>query len=319
MHGQVTGLVSIIYYHFLAVVGVPGNIVTIVILSRGRCGLSRCITWYLVGMAATDLLVLIMAVILNRVTAIHFPDIFLSITPVCRLKLALTYAAIDSSVWLTVAFTFNRFVAICCQKLKTKYCSQKMAAVVIGTICAVCCTKNIPWYFLYEPLYIINEVAWFCNLKGSFYVEPAWIAFDWLQRILNPCLPFLLMLFLNVFTVKHILAANRARRRLRIENKGENQNDPEVENRKKSIILLFSISGCFIALWTTYIANVIYVHFTKVNYTPNTVLQEGGFMLALLSCCTNTCIYGVTQKKFREEFKNGLKYPVNLVINLVKS
>ncbi|XP_078269305.1 putative G-protein coupled receptor 139 [Rhinoraja longicauda] len=295
-----------------------GNLLTIVILSRGRCGLSKCITWYLMGMAVTDLLVLITAVILNRISTIYFPVLFLSTTPVCRLKLALTYAATDSSVWLTVAFTFNRFVAICCQKMKTKYCTERTAAMAIGTICLVSCVKNIPWYFAYEPLYTINDIPWFCNIKLNFYSDFYWVGFDWLQRMFNPCVPFMLLLLLNVLTVRHILAANRARKRLRAQTNGENRSDPEVENRRKSIILLFAVSGSFIVLWSTYVVNVKYVRFTTATYTLDYSLQETGFMLGLLSCCTNTCIYAATQSKFREEIKNGVKYPLTLVIKLIR-
>ncbi|XP_072125713.1 probable G-protein coupled receptor 139 [Mobula birostris] len=302
------------------------NLTTIVILSRGRCGLSRCITRYLMGMAVTDLLVLITAVILNRLSIIYFPIFFLSTTPVCSLKIAVIYAARDSSVWLTVAFTIDRFVAICCQNWKTKYCTERMARVLIAAVCAVSCVKNIPWYFVYEPLYIIDGAKWFCNIKLSFYSELFWAAFDWIDRILNPCAPFLLMLSLNALTVRNILVANRARRRLRVQNTGDRQNDPEMESRRKSIVLLFTISGSFLVLWTMYVINFLYVRFTDNNYStgsnfndPWFILQEAGNMSQLLSCCTNTCIYAGTQTKFREEFINGLKYPLNLIRNFGRS
>ncbi|XP_062915850.1 probable G-protein coupled receptor 139 [Mobula hypostoma] len=293
------------------------NLTTIVILSRGRCGLSRCITRYLVGMAVTDLLVLIIAVILNRMSVIYLPVFFHSITPVCSLKIALIYAARDSSVWLTVAFTFDRFVAICCQNWKTKHRTERMARMVIAAVCAVSCVKNIPWYFVYEPLYIIDGDPWFCNIKSSFYSELFWAAFDWIDRILNPCAPFLVMLLLNALTVRNILVANRARRRLRVQNTGDRQNDPEMESRRKSIVLLFTISGSFLVLWTLYVVHFFHVRFTINSYSTDSnlndpwfILQETGNMSQLLSCCTNTCIYAGTQTKFREEFINGLKYPL---------
>uniref|UniRef100_UPI00398F2DA1 probable G-protein coupled receptor 139 n=1 Tax=Pristiophorus japonicus TaxID=55135 RepID=UPI00398F2DA1 len=326
MHGQVTGLAYAICYPLLAAFGVPGNLATIVILSRGRCGLSRCITRYLVGMAVTDLLVLITAVILNRISVIYFPVLFLSTTPVCSLKIALIYVARDCSVWLTVAFTFDRFVAICCPKLKAKYCTERTAAIVMGTLCAVSCVKNFPWYFVYEPLYIIDGVPWYCNIKLKFYTELFWTAFDSIDRILNPCAPFVLMLLFNAVTVRNILVANRARKRLRAHSSGENQSDREMESRRKSIVLLFTISGSFLVLWTTYVVNFLYVRFSSSSYStgssgndPRFILQESGNMLQLLSCCTNTCIYAGTQRKFREEFCNGLKYPLNLLIKIVKS
>ncbi|XP_067837583.1 probable G-protein coupled receptor 139 [Heptranchias perlo] len=323
MHSPPRGLVYAIYYTVLAVVAVPVILVAIVILSRGRCGLSRCITRYLVSMAVTDLLVIITAVILNRIPGIYFPGSFLSITPVCSLSITLIYIARDSSVWLTVAFTFDRFVAICCQNLKTKYCTERTAAVVIGTVCALGCFINIPWYFIHEPIYIINNVPWYCRLKAIRFTSPVWAAFQWSDRVLTPCAPFVLILLLNALTVRSILAANRARRRLRAHSNGENQSDPEMESRRKSIVLLFAISGCFILLWMTYVAQFIQERFTN-NYQiqgfndPKYILTESANMLQLVSCCTNTFIYGVTQSKFREQLKIMVQYPLNVIGKLVQ-
>ncbi|XP_078288072.1 uncharacterized protein LOC144612368 [Rhinoraja longicauda] len=87
------------------------NLVAIVILSRGKCGLSTCTTRYLVAMAAADLLTLITGVILFRLRYHFFPWSILSITPVCSVFDVLKSAATDCSVWFTVTFTFDRFVA----------------------------------------------------------------------------------------------------------------------------------------------------------------------------------------------------------------
>ncbi|XP_067868033.1 probable G-protein coupled receptor 139 [Heterodontus francisci] len=325
MHGSPKGLVFAIYYPILAAIGAPANLAVIVILSRGRCGLSKCITYYLVSMAVTDLLVIITAVILNRIAGIYFPLSFMSITPICSLRIALIYAAIDSSAWLTVAFTFDRFMAICCQKLKIKYCTQKTSARVIGTVCTLSCLKNTSLYFIYEPLYIINNIPWFCSIKLTFYMSPVGIAYDWIHHILTPCLPFILILLLNALTVRHILVASRARRRLRAHSNGETQSDPEMEKRRKSIVLLFCVSGSFIFLYLLPLVTFFYVQITNVSYFSGSdvsestfILEENGYMLQLLSCCINPFIYAGTQSKFRQELKNGVKYPLRLFVKLAK-
>ncbi|XP_067910310.1 probable G-protein coupled receptor 139 [Heterodontus francisci] len=325
MHVSAKDLVFAIYYPVLAAIGLPANLAVIVILSRGRCGLSRCITYYLVSMAVTDLLVMIIAVILNRMAGIYFPVSFLSITPLCSLRVVLYFAAIDSSVWLTVAFTFDRFMAICCQKLKIKYCTEKTMVWVIGTVCILSCLKNIFWYFIYEPVYIISNIPWLCSLKLIFYTSAAWIAYDWIHRILNPCLPFILILLLNALTVRHILAASRARRRLRAHSNGENQSDREMEKRRNSIVLLFAISGSFILLYLLHVITFLYVRIAKLSYfsgsnfnKSNFILEEGGYMLQLLSSCINPFIYAGTQSQFRVELKKGVKYPKSLIVKLFK-
>ncbi|XP_067851619.1 probable G-protein coupled receptor 139, partial [Heptranchias perlo] len=319
MHSSLIRQIILIYFPVLAAVGVPVNLVAIVILSRGKCGLSKCIRVYLVGMAVADLMVVIVDVILVRIKVIYLPLSFLDITPVCSFIKFLSYAATVVSVWLTVAFTFDRFVAICFEKLKTKYCTERTAAVVLGTVSVLGCFESLPWYFTYKPRYVIYNVPWRCVTKASFFASPKWAAFDMFHLILTPCVPFCLILLLNILTVRRILVSSRVRRGLRGRSNGENHKDPEMENRKKSIILLFSISGSFILLWMTHVAFYIYGRITDIQYyysysDPRYITEQTSVMLQLLSSCTNTCIYVLTQTKFREELKNAMKYPFNLIV-----
>ncbi|XP_072123008.1 G-protein coupled receptor 15-like [Mobula birostris] len=295
------------------------NLAVIVILSRGKCGLSKCISYYLVSMAASDLLVVITGVILNKIVGIYFPGSIMSITPICSSKVVLIYASMDISVWLTVAFTFDRFVAICCGKLKTRYCTDKAAVAVVGTVFTLGCLQNILWYFKFEPMYVINGTPWHCQTKASFYTSTLWIIYSAFNYIATPFLPFFLIVLLNVLTVRFIIVASKARKALRRHN----HNDPEMQNRKRSIVLLFAISGSFVLLWMIFIVHFLYYRITNtLTYTgyddPVFILQEVGYMLSLLSCCTNTCIYAATQQKFREELKNLLKYPFKQIITFLK-
>ncbi|XP_048397283.2 probable G-protein coupled receptor 139 [Stegostoma tigrinum] len=258
MHGIPRGLVFAIYYPILAAVGVPANLAVIVILPQRTCGLSRCILFYLLAMAVTDLLIMVIVVILNRIVGIYFPFSILSMTSICSIRAVLNFAGVDISAWLTVAFTFDRFVAISCQKLKITYCTVRTAAWVTVFISAVVGVKNTFMYLVYEPMYVVNNVAWFCGVKAIFYKSPEWAAYDWIRIILTPCLPFILILLLNALTVRHILAANRARRRLRTQSNGEKQSDPEMEKRRTSVVLLFAISGSFILLYLLFFMSTGY-------------------------------------------------------------
>ncbi|XP_067865177.1 probable G-protein coupled receptor 139 [Heterodontus francisci] len=313
-----------IYYPTLAIIGVPANLVTIIILSRGNCGLSKCITCYLVAMAVGDLMVLIFEVILYEVKDAYFPYSFLNYTPVCSLNLALLFVSIDWSVWLTVAFTFDRFVAICYQTFRAKYCTEKTAIVVITVVCFLSILENVPIYFIYEPREIIDNVPWSCYVKSSFYTLPIWVAFFLFETILTPFAPFVLIVLFNTLTIRHIVLANRVRSGLRGNNKVVKHTDPEMENRRKSIILLLVISGSFILLWAVFLIYMIYVQFTDIqlleaSYNDSfTIAEQCGYMLRCLSSCTNTFIYAVSQSKFRKELKMIIKHPIVLINNLIK-
>ncbi|XP_078057941.1 G-protein coupled receptor 15-like [Mustelus asterias] len=322
MHAPANGPFFAMFYPILAVIGVPANFVAIITLCHGRCGLSRCITYYLVAIAVTDFLVIITGVILNRTGRIYFGESVLFTHTACALTMILAFVTLDGSVWLTVGFTIDRFVAISCQSLKTRYCTEKTALLVIGIVCALSCIKNIPFYFTFQPLFIRDEVAWFCDIKASFSTSPFWQAFDWLDHILTPFLPFILILLLNALTIKHILAASRARRRLR---GSDSQEDPEMANRKRSIVLLFAISLSFLLLWAPYVGHFLYVQITGEGYFNSLdfndsqyIIQETTNMLQLLSSCNNVFIYAVAQTKFRAEMMKVLMWPVTMVTGCFK-
>ncbi|XP_043538428.1 probable G-protein coupled receptor 139 [Chiloscyllium plagiosum] len=290
----------------------------IIILAR----LSRCITSYLVAIAAADFLVIITAVILNRIGRIFFSYSVLSTTHGCTITAVLVYVSRDGSVWLTVAFTIDRFVAICCQNLKTRYCNEKTAALVIGMVSSLSCIKNIPILFMYKPLYSLDGVSWFCDIRSVFYTSLVWKSYDWLDRILTPFLPFLLILLLNTLTIRYILAVSATRKRLRGTESGS---DSEIANRKRSIILLFAISLSFLLLWVTYVIHFIYIkvraegYFNTLDFTdPQYILQETKKILQLLSSCNNVFIYAVSQTKFRKELKYLMLFPFTTVIGRFK-
>ncbi|XP_067883123.1 probable G-protein coupled receptor 139 [Heterodontus francisci] len=305
-----------IFYVTLAIIGVPVNLVSIVILSKGNCGLSSCTTRYLVAMSTADLLVIITEIILRRINNFYFPFNFLKLTSVCRPLYALIRAAVDCSVWFTITFTFDRFVAICCQKLKSKYCTRKTASVVLSTTGILLCLKNIPIYFRYEPGWVTDNVEWSCSNKPSYFTDPRWIGWRRVEKVLTPLLPFILILLLNALTVRHILVTSRLRQRLRGQSKKDNHSDSEMERRRKSMILLFSISGNFIFLWLVYILYIFDVGYF-LDDDSFYIFEKVAYMLRNLNCCTNTFIYVATQSEFREQLKSAVKYPVTSIIKLI--
>ncbi|XP_062913351.1 probable G-protein coupled receptor 139 [Mobula hypostoma] len=286
------------------------NLLAILILSRGKCGLSKCITRYVVGMATADLMGIVFAVVLEQINNIYAS--FLLITPICTVTLVLRLATMDCSVWLTVAFTFDRCIAICSQKLREQYCTERIATVVIAIVGAGSCARCVPFYFKVDPFAIINNVPWRCISKPEYFTSVVWKAYQLFNGIITPLLPIGLMLSSNALTVSHIIAAYGVRRAL--QNSSQNQKDPEAQNRRKSIILLFALSANFILLWIPFIVYTMnwqvqnYFYTDRYLSTPTYMLQQFGLMLQFLCTCTNTCIYTQSQRKFREELKNGLKY-----------
>ncbi|XP_060701842.1 probable G-protein coupled receptor 139 isoform X1 [Hemiscyllium ocellatum] len=289
------------------------NIMTIVILYQRKCGLSTCTTYYLTAMATSDLLIIVTEVIFRRINYHYFPVNFLNITPVCTGIYVLLRTALDCSVWFTTAFTFDRFVFICCSRLKTKYCTKKTAAAVISTSVILFYLKNIPIHFRFKPAMIIKNIPWFCSNKWSYNTDPRWIGFRMFEKVLTPMIPFFLILLLNSLTVRFIFVASRARKALKCQRKGGDLRDTEMESRRNSVILLFTISGSFTLLWLVY---VLYIFGVFRAIDPFGIRVHVAYMLRNLNCCTNTFLYVATQSKFRKQVKSLLMYPIASVVDL---
>ncbi|XP_059815432.1 probable G-protein coupled receptor 139 [Hypanus sabinus] len=308
-----------ICYPVIAAIGVPVNLVAIVILSRGKCGLSKGITRYLVAMAVADLMVVVIEVAFYQIVETYRVYWLRPSLPFCLVHYVLCYVSLDCSVWLTVAFTFDRFVAICWSKIQNKYCTPRIAGRIIGTICVSFCLKNVPYYFLHKER---ASLFWNqCDQKSALHTDPQFEWFYWLDRLLNPLFPFFLILFLNILTVRLILASSRVRRGLRGQRKSENQQDPEMRSRRQSIILLFTLSASFLLCWATTTLVFIFLRSLYTDLETSIRLwmtQRAGTVIQLFSCCTNTFIYSVTQTKFREQLKIVALSPINLLVKMVR-
>ncbi|XP_059499058.1 probable G-protein coupled receptor 139 [Stegostoma tigrinum] len=293
--------------------------ITVFILLRRNCGLSKCISAYMVAMATADLLVIINSIIVYHILSYHFPFSFLSYTPVCKLIVYMTAMSLDLTVWFTVSFTFDRFVVICWQRFKAKYCTKRAATTVLTVISVLILLKNIPVLFAYEPEKIINKIQWGCQSSVNFLASSPGIAFVWFYSAWIAWLPFILMFLFNSLTIHRILIANRTRTVLQ-GHRNKNHNNSEMENRRKSIILLFSVSISFILLWLTHSMSLAITRLSNPNYyrgdlnNPEYIATETGNILKLLSCFLNPCIYAVTQNKFREELNNVVKSLVKQIL-----
>ncbi|XP_072410612.1 probable G-protein coupled receptor 139 [Chiloscyllium punctatum] len=283
------------------------NFLLMLVLSRGKCGLSNCTTRCLLAMAASDLLFIFAEIMLWRLKELYYPGCFLDITPVCSAVYVLLRASTDCSVWFTVLFTFDRFVTICCLKMNKKYWTDKTLAVALAATSILLCSKNIPFYFRYQPGTIINNVPRYCYIKSSYFTDPRWRGFKWFDIILTPFIPFMLILLMNTLTVRYILVASRVRKSLMGQSKGESRKDTEMESLKNSVICLFTISISFILLWGVHSANILYFSIKATDRWRKIHFTWAGEILRDLSCSTNTLFYAVTVPKFRAKFRNAVQ------------
>ncbi|XP_078273650.1 putative G-protein coupled receptor 139 [Rhinoraja longicauda] len=298
---------------------ISANVVTLMTLGLRDCGLSQSTSIYLVAMAAADLLVIAFYVVLNRILVPRFPQYFHLYTAVCRVVLIMIAAVVDCSVWLTVSFTFDRFVAICFQGFRRRYCTAKSAALVVSTVYFLTYCRNLPYYFTVLPHAVYNGLEVGCRTNPVIYTVLSWRTFYWQHTILTPLVPYVAVVLFNALTIKHVLVASRARQSFRSD--GESV-DAELRSRRRAMVLLFAASASFITLWMLTVGLFLFSRIrNKYSYRdfndPFAVVNEMARMLRVLNCCSSTCMYALTQSKFREELKGLGRYGSNLVRRLL--
>ncbi|XP_078060438.1 putative G-protein coupled receptor 139 [Mustelus asterias] len=285
-------------------------------LQLRNCGLCKSTTIYLVAMITADVLVLSFLVLVNHILVPNFPQVLYLNSVAYGLNSIMSTAVIDCSVWLTVSFTFDRFVAICCQKFRGTYCTPKSAALVVVVIYLATYFRRIPNYFTnihyYDHKNLQNEHRDGLSIES----KQAWRAFDWMNIILNPLVPYFAVVLLNLLTVRHVLAASRVRRGFRGD--AHSSGDPEMQNRRKALVLLFAASASFILLGMPTIGLFLFSRLTESYSFPDfnhpvAVIHESADMLSTLNCCTSTCMYALTQSKFRAELRRTLRCGKNRI------
>ncbi|XP_069798538.1 probable G-protein coupled receptor 139 [Narcine bancroftii] len=263
-------------------------------------------------MGMADLMCVVIGVLLEQVNYIYIFAPYLLFTPICTLTLVLRYGAMDCSVWLTVALTFDRYVAVCGVRLRERYCTERTATVVMVIVTIWGCVKYVPYAFAIKPLVLIDHLPWHCVAKAEYSTSSFWRIYTVFISVTTPLLPIGLIVLFNALTVRHIVAANDIRRVLRKNIVKET--DLEAGNRRKSMELLFFLSANFILLWIPYVVfqskwqTQNYFYTDRYRSTPTYILQQCAYMLQFLSTCTNTCIYTLSQRRFREELQIAVKY-----------
>ncbi|XP_059816555.1 probable G-protein coupled receptor 139 [Hypanus sabinus] len=295
--------------------------VTIVSLSRGKCGLSKGVKRYLVDIAAADQLVVLFNLLLGMILMTYMPVELLLWSlrvSMCNIQAALLFANTNCSVWFTVTFTFNRFFSICFQKLKRKYCTGRAAALVLGTVILLSYLKNIFWYLSLHGTHTLIMSTEVCMRHFS-YSRSQETTFLMIPSFLTPIFPFVLILLLNSLTIRHVFVASRVRRNLHGSRDGETPADPEMKNRRQSLLLLLVMSGNFILLWALLtVCSVWESLFFNVGSIPPNSLLELGYALQLPSCCINMALYAVVQARFRAQQKEAVKSPFSLMAKLIR-
>lgn len=186
-------------------VGMAGNILTIIIMRRKPfLASSACV--YLPCMAIFDSIFLVSGIPFEWVSWFQI-DIE---SWACRFHRFIFYGSGDVSVWILVAFTFDRFIAVCFPFKKRFFCEPRKALITVCLCIFLGVLKNAHLFWTRGIEMKKGQIIRSCGQVEEYrtfekYVRP-WIAFVFVSLI-----PFISIIVFNASIVHNLLKSKKSR------------------------------------------------------------------------------------------------------------
>ncbi|XP_066990671.1 thyrotropin-releasing hormone receptor-like [Macrobrachium rosenbergii] len=290
------------------VVGVLGNAVTIVVLTRRQMRSST--NNYLTALAISDLLYL---VFIFSLSIRHHPGMN---SPhhwfywhYFRYALWLTDASSSTSIWLTVTFTIERYIAVC-HPIKGKvFCTESRAKRVIVAVFVLCFTLTASTPHEWVVREVIDPSTQRKTLSLGYSVLGSHTTykkvFYWFTAVIFILLPLVLLAVFNSFLI-HVVKQSRAQRRKMTNQRVERDNHSQSQENKITVML---IAVVLLALFCQLPVAAMLLYQSFYESEPNSIASniELGLgnifnLLSAINAACNFVLYCAMSDKYRRTF-----------------
>ena len=138
---QAKTLISLYVLIIIYIIGVVGNSLSLMVLMRKK--MARISTYiYLAALSVLDTVVLTTGLLQMWLEELGFVSFRIHSNPGCKMTKVINYVVSDSSVWLIIAVTVERFIAVCHPLKAASICRRKTAVKIIIFIFIFFCLFN---------------------------------------------------------------------------------------------------------------------------------------------------------------------------------
>lgn len=289
----------------ITLIGVIGNSVTIVIMTRRRMRSST--NYYLAALAIVDMLYLLggFALSLKHYDFIQEQGllVYLHCFPFIIL---LTDTCSNTSVWLTATFTVERYIAVC-HPIKGKVlCTESRARKAVIAVFVFCFVLTLPTPFEYA---VIEEKDPITNVttprmsasefgKNELYKK----IYYWLTVVLFTLVPFCLLAVFNAFLVRsvHVSRKQRSKMTQRTDSSRDNQEN-KITVMLIAVVILFFICQLPTAVTLLYTSIQVPEEGTE-KYKLVLALGNIFNFLMSINAAGNFILYCLLSQKYRRTF-----------------
>ena len=190
--------------------GIVGNILSFIVLTRKSMRYLSTYN-YLAVLSVADSLVLLTGLLPRWLAMFFDEDLRDHSIAVCRTFYAFAATFSDYAVWLLVAVTVDRYVAVVHSLSASTYCARSRALRVIGALLLLMLSINSHFFFSsdvrmeeYKP----HSDGRKCGLGQGTITDSVW---PWADAVIYSFLPFIAISILNSLIIHHLSTAKRQR------------------------------------------------------------------------------------------------------------
>jgi hypothetical protein len=235
----------------------------------------------------------------------------------CKTGIFLGYVCSNTSVWLIVIVTIERFIVVIFPLKAPRFCNRTIARTSIVCVFIVFIFTNIhfTWTVHLQHYRFDNITFSKCQAKQEheYLVEVTW---PWVDASIYSFGPFFFIITLNCLIIRKLFSAKKTRNILRQQSSlskrknGNEENKIKGEMSMKITVMLLIVSFTF--LITTLPMNLVLIHSSlsaeidnddEVAFTKEKLLETLAVMLMYVNHSINFFLYCTTGKKFRDQFR----------------
>ena len=286
--------------------GMVGNVFNIMVLLNPKMRTSTNI--YLLSLAVCDSMYLIFCLTLAFLHCSNkqLPEAALRYILNARVSSDLFG---NTSVWLTVCFTLERFIAVRLPLRGKRWCTVKKAKVAVLVTFIFSLVNTFPEFFETEVVTVTGNFTTYFRCESTSFAETYSYQFGyyWWFVALFTFTPLVLLSVFNSLLIKSVWEANKKRQMLSQTRVTGDAQKPNREQQRVTLMLI-SVVVIFLICQTPQAVLLIYRSYVIANdmpYPADLIKIAGNIcnLLVQINASVNFVLYSYFSRQFRRTFK----------------
>ncbi|XP_066272202.1 thyrotropin-releasing hormone receptor-like [Branchiostoma lanceolatum] len=303
-------IVTTVFVLVICTIGIVGNIMVVLVVTRIKSMRSPT-NCYLVSLAVADLIVLVTAGIPNIPDSFYIEFAWLYGYSGCLIITYLQYLGINTSSMSILAFTVERYIAICHPLYAQTMCTVSRAKKIIAGVWVLTLAYDSMWFFLMGTEHMVypngTEV-----LRCNYNMERSkYLTVYFLDLSLFYLLPLIVaaVLYIRIGRVLYsedIAEAGNIEIATRGQTHVRHMQARRINSRKQVVKMLACVVILFAVLWMPYRVLVVCNSFIDPPNYDKWVILFCRLPIYINSAC-NPVLYNAMSVKFRRAFSKLAK------------